>query len=134
MMQAAPQMVQAAPQVMQGQPQMVQMQPQMMQMQPQMVQAQPQVQAPLAQPMAVFPQPTQVYGQHAAAQVQPQYIAAPAHLPQLNQQESQPGQLVMAPTKWERVYVEAPVPRLPGGRDLHYMPPMEMNVTRGPTG
>jgi hypothetical protein len=38
------------------------------------------------------------------------------------------------PTGYERVYVEAPVPRHRGGRELRHMPPMEMNVTKGPTG
>jgi hypothetical protein len=55
-------------------------------------------------------------------------------MPQLNPSaEAAPGQLI-TPTKYERVYVEAPVPTYPGGRELRHLPPMEMNVTRGPTG
>jgi len=128
-----PQTVMQAPMVQQAVPQpMVQQQ----------AMPQPMVQqqfVPQHQPMAVYPAPTQVLTQtplmaqqpvQPEVQYVPQYLAAPQHFPALNPQ----GQQLVTPTMYERVYVEAPVPRFPGGRELQYLPPMEMNVTRGPTG
>lgn len=122
---AAPQMVMQAPMV----PQQVVQQP---------MAQQPVYQQPAQQPMGMYPAPTQVLTQTPApvqqmqqpVQYQPQYLAAPQHFPQLDARDQQ----LVTPTMYERVYVEAPIPRFPGGRELQYLPPMEMNVTRGPAG
>jgi hypothetical protein len=89
-------------------------------------------------PMATYPAPTQVYDtrQNHGPMRTPEFIATPPHLPYLGA-EGQPAQPVSRhtmPTGYERVYVEAPVPRHKGGHELRHMPPMEMNVTKGPTG
>lgn len=81
--------------------------------------------------MAAYVAPPHVYGQYPAGSFD--YLAAPQQAPHFGEQPN-PGRVLQPEVSYERLYVEAPVPRVPGGRELAYVPPMERNITPGPCG